>query len=303
VQPRGSSSANLRRSAPGTVARATGALVLCAAAAFVGSSVTANADTKASPSTGGLVFVATPTISKLACVSRCASQKRVQGGSTVRIVGHALAGVREAIFHGTVGAQDDVSAKVLARGSRRARVRVPGEAVTGPVTVRTDSSVESPPTPAIDILPPLPPEILTRKSHVFPVRGRHDYGGAGARFGTGRAGHSHQGHDVFAKCGTPLVAARGGKVQFRGYHGAAGHYIVIDGAGTGTDYAYMHLTHRSPFRAGDRVQTGQRIGSVGDSGNAHGCHLHFELWSAPGWYQGGRPIAPFRALRAWDRWS
>ena len=67
--------------------------------------------------------------------------------------------------------------------------------------------------------------------HMFPIRGKHDYGGAGAGFGTGRAGHSHQGHDVFAKCGTPMVAARGGRVKFKQYHAAAGNYLVVDGAG------------------------------------------------------------------------
>ena len=46
--------------------------------------------------------------------------------------------------------------------------------------------------------------------NMFPVRGRHNYGGSNADFGSGRAGHSHQGQDVFARCGTPLVAARGG---------------------------------------------------------------------------------------------
>ena len=139
--------------------------------------------------------------------------------------------------------------------------------------------------------------------NIFPVRGRHDFGGAGARFGTGRAGHSHQGHDLFARCGTPMVAARGGTVQFKQYHGAAGHYLVIDGAGTGTDYVYMHLDGPSPFSPGDRVYTGQRIGAVGDSGNARGCHLHFELWRSPGWYDGGRPFDPLPSLRSWDAWS
>jgi murein DD-endopeptidase MepM/ murein hydrolase activator NlpD len=139
--------------------------------------------------------------------------------------------------------------------------------------------------------------------HVFPVRGRHDYGGAGAEFGSGRAGHSHQGQDVFAKCGVPMVAARGGTVQYAGYHGAAGNYMVIDGAGSDLDYAYMHMAEPSPFRAGDRVFTGQRIGSVGETGNAQGCHLHFELWAAPGWYDGGRPFDPLPSLQAWDSWS
>jgi len=139
--------------------------------------------------------------------------------------------------------------------------------------------------------------------HIFPVRGKHDFGGAGAGFGSGRAGHSHQGHDVFAACGVPMVAARGGVVQYSGYHAAAGNYLVIDGAGSDYDYAYMHLAEPSPFRAGDRLYTGQRIGAVGETGNAQGCHLHFELWGAPGWYEGGRPFDPLPALLAWDSWS
>ena len=139
--------------------------------------------------------------------------------------------------------------------------------------------------------------------HMFPIRGKHDYGGAGAGFGTGRAGHSHQGHDVFAKCGTPMVAARGGRVKFKQYHAAAGNYLVIDGAASDVDYVYMHLAEPSPFATGDRVYTGQRIGSVGETGNARGCHLHFELWDAPGWYDGGKPFDPLPSLQAWDSWS
>ena len=139
--------------------------------------------------------------------------------------------------------------------------------------------------------------------HIFPIRGRHDFGSSGSQFGAGRSGHSHQGHDLFAKCGTRMVAARGGRVQYQGYHGAAGNYVVIDGAGTTNDYVYMHLAEPSPFQAGDRVYTGQRIGAVGETGNAQGCHLHFELWADPGWYDGGDPFDPLPSLRAWDSWS
>jgi hypothetical protein len=148
-----------------------------------------------------------------------------------------------------------------------------------------------------------PADSVTVYDHMFPVRGRHDFGGAGAGFGSGRSGHSHQGQDVFAKCGTPLVAARGGKVQFAGFHAAAGYYVVIDGAGTGTDYAYMHLREPADVLVGDRVYTGQEIGAVGDSGNARGCHLHFEEWTSPGWYDGGRPVDPLPDLKRWDRTS
>jgi murein DD-endopeptidase MepM/ murein hydrolase activator NlpD len=137
--------------------------------------------------------------------------------------------------------------------------------------------------------------------HVFPIRGRHTYGDG---IGAPRRGHSHQGVDVFAACGAPLRAARGGKVQFRGFQGSgAGHYLVIDGKRTGRDYVYMHLQDRARFGNGERVRTGARIGSVGASGNASGCHLHFELWSKPGWYEGGEFLDPKKPLKKWDRWS
>ncbi len=131
----------------------------------------------------------------------------------------------------------------------------------------------------------------------FPIRGAHKYGqGLGA-------GRGHQGQDVFAKCGTPLVAARGGRIKTKAYHGRAGNYLVIDGDGTGNDYAYMHMAAPSPFEKGDRVYTGQQIGQVGDTGRASGCHLHFEAWGAPGWYSGGRPVDPTPLLKAWDTYS
>jgi murein DD-endopeptidase MepM/ murein hydrolase activator NlpD len=137
--------------------------------------------------------------------------------------------------------------------------------------------------------------------HKFPIRGKHDYGdGVGAP----REGHSHQGQDVFAKCGAPLVAARGGKVQFKGYHSAAGNYLVIDGRGTGRDYVYMHLQGKALVAEGERVYTGQKIGAVGETGNASGCHLHFELWSPPGWYEGGKFLRSVtKQLKKWDSWS
>lgn len=141
------------------------------------------------------------------------------------------------------------------------------------------------------------------RGNIFPVRATHDYGGAGAEFGSGRSGHSHQGHDVFARCGARMVAARGGVIKERKFHSAAGNYVVIDGEGTDVDYFYAHLTSPTPFNKGDRVHTGQPIGTVGESGNARGCHLHFELWSGPGWYTGGSPFDPLPHLKAWDSWS
>jgi murein DD-endopeptidase MepM/ murein hydrolase activator NlpD len=139
--------------------------------------------------------------------------------------------------------------------------------------------------------------------YAFPVLGAHDFGSSGARFGAGRAGHTHQGQDVMAKCGVPLVAARGGRVRYSGYQGSAGNYLVIDGKGTGFDTAYMHLLEPSPLQEGDVVRTGQPIGLVGETGNAEGCHLHFEIWTAPGWYEGGSPVDPLPYLQRWDAYS
>jgi murein DD-endopeptidase MepM/ murein hydrolase activator NlpD len=136
--------------------------------------------------------------------------------------------------------------------------------------------------------------------HEFPVRGPHYFGEFAARFGGGRG---HQGQDVFAACGTPLVAARGGTVKFKQYHSRAGHYLVIDGERTGVDYAYMHLRDAALVNAGERVRTGQLLGYVGQTGRASGCHLHLELWKAPGWYDGGSPFDPLPSLLAWDRTS
>jgi murein DD-endopeptidase MepM/ murein hydrolase activator NlpD len=135
--------------------------------------------------------------------------------------------------------------------------------------------------------------------HKFPVRGRHGYWDG---FGAGR---HHMGQDVGARCGSKVVAARGGRVQWRGYQaGGAGYYLVIDGKANGHDYVYMHLRRRHRPKDGRRVRTGQGIGRVGRTGNASDCHLHFELWSRPGWYDGGHAMRSVsKHLKQWDRWS
>ncbi len=139
--------------------------------------------------------------------------------------------------------------------------------------------------------------------YAFPVLGPHEFNLGAGRFGAPRSGHTHQGQDVTAACGTPLVAARGGTVQYAGYEGNAGNYVVIDGRGTADDFMYAHLAEPSPLRTGETVRTGQPIGVVGDTGDAEGCHLHFEMWGAPGWYQGGSPFDPLPYLKKWDAYS
>ncbi|MBA2255756.1 MAG: peptidoglycan DD-metalloendopeptidase family protein [Thermoleophilaceae bacterium] len=138
------------------------------------------------------------------------------------------------------------------------------------------------------------------RKHVFPVRGPHDYGSAGSRFGAPREARAHQGQDMSAAEGTRLVAVHEGRVTTRQYEdGGAGHYLVIRGK-DGSDSVYMHMMRRPIVAVGEKVMAGQLIGRVGSTGASSGPHLHFELWT-PHWYDGGAAYDPLPKLKKWDR--
>jgi len=136
----------------------------------------------------------------------------------------------------------------------------------------------------------------------FPISGAHSYGD---RFGEPRSGgRVHEGQDLPSPCGTPLFAARGGRVQARGYSDALyGHWVLIDARATEHDHFYAHLERQTPLGGGERVRTGERVGAVGKTGNARSefCQLHFELW--PQGYRNGAPRDPLSLLRRWDSFS
>ncbi len=141
--------------------------------------------------------------------------------------------------------------------------------------------------------------VYERRKHVFPIRGRHDYGGAGSRFGAPRSGHTHMGQDIGAEHWTKLVAAHTGTVSTRQYQaGGAGHYLVIRGRDN-SDSVYMHMPRVPLVEPGTFVRAGEKIGSVGCTGSCTGPHLHFELWT-PHWYDGGHAYDPLPKLRKWD---
>jgi peptidoglycan hydrolase-like protein with peptidoglycan-binding domain len=140
--------------------------------------------------------------------------------------------------------------------------------------------------------------------HAFPVPGPHSFGGPDSRFGAPRSGHIHQGQDIPAACGQKEIVDETGQVRVNAYQaGGAGYYVVLHGALTGTDSVYMHLKAPSWAPAGTNVFAGQQIGKVGATGDATGCHLHFERWSAPGWYVGGAAYDPLPELLYWDSYS
>lgn len=119
---------------------------------------------------------------------------------------------------------------------------------------------------------------------VFPVS-------SGARFTDDyMSGRVHEGNDLFAAKGTPLLAVDDGEIRF-GSDDKGGNIANLY-ASDGTRYYYAHL---SGFRGESRrrVKAGEVIGYLGDSGNATGTspHVHFEMH--PG---NGAAVDPFPYL-------
>ncbi len=170
--------------------------------------------------------------------------------------------------------------------------------VVGPATgAALRSALQGGKPPPAPVLPP--PAPVSVDGWAFPVRGPHSYGNGDNRFGAARSGHSHAGQDIMSPCGTPLAAARAGKVIGADAGGGAGNYVAVHTADTRYDYFYAHLRAPALVKQGATVQTGQILGYVGDTGDAVGCHLHFELWDGS-WWSGGHPIDPLASLQAWD---
>lgn len=100
----------------------------------------------------------------------------------------------------------------------------------------------------------------------------------------------HEGRDLAAPCGTPVVAALDGTILSAGPAGGFGNHVVIDhGIQRGVPVAtsYNHLQGIAVF--GGSVRRGQVIGYEGTTGFSTGCHLHFMV------YVDGTPVDP----RAW----
>ena len=135
------------------------------------------------------------------------------------------------------------------------------------------------------------------KGFVFPVAAEARFGndfGAPRMVGT-QFEHSHQGNDIFAAYGAPLVACERGVVTRIGTDRLGGTKLWLVGQ-SGTRYYYAHLSaFAEGLTEGLVVESGTLLGYVGDSGNARGTspHLHFEVH--PG---GGPAVNPYFLLRA-----
>jgi murein DD-endopeptidase MepM/ murein hydrolase activator NlpD len=132
-------------------------------------------------------------------------------------------------------------------------------------------------------------------SAVFPVKGQVDWGEYDARFGSYRGGHVHEGQDVFAAAGTPLVAMRDGRVVEIGDDGGRGNYVAIWSPAVRRTFVYLHMLRPTRFAPGDRVDAGRRVGAVGCTGSCWGDHLHLEVRRGRG--TTGEALDPLPQLR------
>lgn len=132
----------------------------------------------------------------------------------------------------------------------------------------------------------------------FPVAGPFNWGQEGARYGSARSGHVHEGQDVFAVTGTPLIAVSDGVVVETGDDGGRGNYVAIFDPAAGRTYVYLHMVGPAEVGQGTRVNAGERVGAVGCTGSCFGDHLHFEI------RRGRGPEAPsLDPLPALSRWA
>jgi murein DD-endopeptidase MepM/ murein hydrolase activator NlpD len=107
----------------------------------------------------------------------------------------------------------------------------------------------------------------------------------------------HYGHlalDIAADHGSTVRAAAPGIVVFAGWKSNGGGYQVWIAHGSGLFTTYNHMSAISVGR-GEHVGRGDHVGRVGQSGNASGPHLHFEVWKGPVW-DGGRRVNPLGYL-------
>ena len=124
---------------------------------------------------------------------------------------------------------------------------------------------------------PMPASLPSPVVGIVPARLTDSWG---ARRSGGR---SHQGIDIFAPRGRPVISTTHGMVVTVGYNSLGGRIVRVLGPGSYWHY-YAHLDRFASISAGDLVRPGTVLGYVGDSGNAKGTppHLHYGIYRPRG---------------------
>ncbi len=115
-------------------------------------------------------------------------------------------------------------------------------------------------------------------------------------FGAAREIGAHQGDDIFAPFGTPVVAVHAGRLNRVGTLPISGNRLWVKAPG-GDSFFYAHLSAFSPAAvAGRWVKAGTVLGYVGNTGDAEPTppHLHFEIHP-----KDGAAVDPYAFLTAW----
>ena len=143
---------------------------------------------------------------------------------------------------------------------------------------------------------PKPPTLATTKGFVFPVYGKHTFSDT---WGAARADTGfHEGNDIFATAGTPVVAVCDGTLNRVGTLPISGNRLWVKCTKGGDSFFYAHLSSfASDTHGRAKVTAGQVVGFVGSTGDAEQTppHLHFEVH--PG---DGDAVDPYPFLRAWE---
>jgi len=111
-------------------------------------------------------------------------------------------------------------------------------------------------------------------------------------------GRLHEGVDIFSDRGTPVVSTAAGEIYKIGRSGRGGNSVTVLGPGPAL-YYYAHLKEHAPhLRIQERIQAGQLLGWVGNSGNAKATppHLHFGIYPIH-WGSIGAPVDPAPILQ------
>ncbi len=227
---------------------------------------------------------------------------RIATGHT--ITGPSVTGLAPGEYTVRLHVKDPKGATLLRLAKTSGRATLTVRAKPAPKPVDPPAAPSPPPSGPLPVVAPPSLGDPAESRGVFPVQGAYGFGGVDARFGAGRPGHIHQGQDMTASSGTPVVAPTSGVITTLAFQeGGAGQYVMMR-SGDGRSFFFAHLIAGSTSRlkAGQGVSAGQPLGLVGTTGSSSGPHLHFEIWVG-GWRvnSGSHPIDPLPQLLAWKR--
>lgn len=200
----------------------------------------------------------------------------------------------------------------VALGGCRLEPSAPPKPATAPDS--TAQPIPDPPVAAGDTMrvtperaavadPPLPaPPAVTASGWVIPVVGVEVNDLVDTFTAARSEGRTHDAIDILAPRGTPVVAAAPGTVQRLFTSDKGGLTVYVLGENGRAVHYYAHLDAYAPgLKEGQRLARGDRVGTVGDTGNAApgNTHLHFAVWTIESGasFWDGEPVNPYELLK------